>query len=424
MVKFWQGTPFNQSYKKALFRILIPTFFAGLGSLGAIKAILSPYISFLLENNLGYSEVVAEGLTSILVGIDVVAKLAISPITGYLADKYGRRKLVVIGLSIGIIAGLSLIWAYFFSYEIAIFSGIIAGVIVLGLETGQVNTAITISSGDTGEEYNKIGLTETLWDVSLISGMIIGIIISFVLDLTYLQSFTIGVISFIIGAILAFFVFRETKQPIGDQVKIDESKITINNYKDILKEKNFIPLFVFAFVVEAEESGLVFTIFPLIFQNFGFSSNEIPMLTLLPAVLTLAIVFAPMGWLSDKFGRKKLALIGCFASFFILIAMYLALSLYNAWSALIIMGIFLTIAVSAYRVPLMASITDMTLREKRGVPYGIFRAFREVGGSIAPLLFGILILTGLDLYSMTLITAIMTIIAFIIAIFTFRETKR
>ena len=104
--------------------------------------------------------------------------------------------------------------------------------------------------------------------------------------------------------------------------------------------------------------------------------------------------------------------------------MYLALSLYNAWSALIIMGIFLTIAVSAYRVPLMASITDMTLREKRGVPYGIFRAFREVGGSIAPLLFGILILTGLDLYSMTLITAIMTIIAFIIAIFTFRETKR
>lgn len=422
--KLWRGSPFTSSYKKSLLRILIPTFFAGLGSLGAIKAILAPYISTLLENKLGYTEAAAVGLASILVGIDIFAKLIISPLTGYLTDKYGRRKLVVFGLSYGIIAGLSLIWAALFGTEIAVLSGIIAGVVILGFETGQVNTAITISSGDTGEEYNKIGVSEAAWDVALILGMIIGVVLVALLDLSFIQSIILAVVAFTIGTITAIIFFKETNQPIGEELIINESKITIKSYKDLLKERNFIPLYAYAFVVEAEESGLVFTIFPLILDNMGIAESEISLLTVLPAILTLSIVFMPMGWLSDKFGRRRTSLIGCFISIFLLIGLYIVLNIANSLIYLIIFGVLLAISVSAYRVPLMASITDITLREKRGVPYGIFRAFREVGGSVAPIIFGGFIFLGFDLYSMTLIMAIMTAIAFVIAFFMFKETKR
>ena len=418
--KLWKGTPFNSSYKNVMLRIIIVSFFAGMGSLGFLKFILTSFISSLYEINLLYSHDVAYGIAEVLMGVDIFAKLLVSPLTGYLADKYGRRKLVVIGTSYGIIAALSFIWAALFGTAIAIISGVIAGIIILGFETGQVNTTITISSGDVGEEYNKIGLSETIWNVALIGGMIVGVLIMFIMDLTYVQSLFFALISFIICGIVAFLLYKETLQPIGENVKPIDDKIAIKSYKDILKERNFIPLFAFSFVVEAEETGFVFCILPGLLTSMGYVSSEIPLLAGLPAYLSLGIFFIPLGYLSDKYGRRNISLIGSFSSMILFIVLYFL----QSFVALLIIGFFIGISVCCYRLPIMSSISDFTTRQKRGLPYGILRAFREVGGAVTPIIFGFMTLLGVDFYNLLLIMAGMIGIAFIIALIMFKETKR
>ena len=419
MVKVpWAGSPFTMSYRKAMFRIIIPTFFAGMASYGIFTSLLALMTDSLLIG-IGYSEAQAEGLALILVGIDLLAKLAISPFAGYLADRFGRRKVVVLGLSYGIIGALSFLWAFLFTTEIAVLSGLIAGIIILGFEKGQANTAITIASGDTGEEYKKIGPSEAAWDVALVCGMIVGVVIVFVFELTFMQAVIFGLISFSTATILSFFLFKETNQPFKVEAE-QEKKITIRSYRDIFKERNFISLFAYAFTVEAEESGFVFSVIPLMLANLGFASFEAQAIAVLPASLVLAIVFIPVGRLSDKFGRRKTSILGCAASIPLLCLLYF----FRDYISLIIIGAFLAFVVAFYRMPLMASITDMTLRSRRGVPYGIFRGIREIGGSFAPMFFGALILLGLTLYDLVFIMAGITAITVVIAILTFKETAR
>ncbi len=419
MVKFsWAGSPFDTSYRKAIARILIPTFFAGMASLGVFTSLMSLMVNDLLLN-IGYSTAQAEGFALILVGVDLLAKLAISPLAGYLADKVGRRKVVVLGISYGIIAALSFLWAYLFTAEIAIISAIIAGIIALGFEKGQFNTAITVASGDTGEEYQKIGPSEAAWDVALIGGMIVGVIIVFLFELDFIQAIIFGLTAFSIGTLLSFLVFKETNQPITYTPE-QEKRITIRSYRDIFKERNFIPLFAYAFTVEAEESGFVFAVIPLMLKSLGFEAFEAQAMAVLPAALVLAIVFIPIGRLSDKYGRRKTSLFGCAVS----IPLFCLIFFFRDFVSLIIIGSLLAAFVAFYRIPLMASITDMTDRAHRGVPYGVFRGIREIGGSFAPMFFGVLILAGLDLYDLVFIMAGITAIALVIAFFTFKETAR
>ncbi|MHA1299667.1 MAG: MFS transporter [Candidatus Helarchaeota archaeon] len=427
-------SPFTGSYRSAIFRILITTFFVGMASLGIFMLSFSRMISEILQNKLYYPSNVAAGTASILIGIDIFAKLAISPLTGYLADKYGRRKIVNLGIFYGVIGGLCFVWAYLVNTEIAIFATIISGIIILGLEKGQVNTGITIMSGDTGEEYNEIGKSEASWDVALILGLAAGVILVEILDLSYFNAVILGVIIFIIAQIVGYTFLGETLQPLGEKAIYDEEKITIRSAKDLIKERNFIPLFAYAFAVESIESGYFFTILPLLYEQLElgnliyfkplleFLNINVggTILILFPAFLGLVIFFIPAGILSDKYGRRKTSLFGSFVSIFIMLSLFWVRNIVGIITTLMIMGFFMCL----YRMPLMASLTDLTDRHSRGIAYGVLRGFREVGGSIAPILFGILLIIGFDFYQLAIFGAIIIAIAFTIAYFLFKETLR
>ncbi len=423
-MKPWEGTPFKSSYRNSLFRILIPTFFIGFASLGLLFVNFSRIVSEIFQG-LSFTPEFAAGMAGILTGIDILAKLLISPLSGYLADKFGRRKIIVTGMSFGILASLSLIWAYLFSFEIAILSFLMAGTIFLGIEKGQSNTSITISSGDTGEEYNEIGKSEAAWDVALILGMIVGVAFALVLDLNYYEQIILSLFIFIIATVLAFLLTKETLQPLGPNVKVKETNI--NDYKDILKEKNIIPLFIFAFAVEAQESGMVFYLLPLVLEKYTtFSSGTITLIIFLPAMLSLAIFFIPAGILSDKYGRRKTSLFGMGISV-ILIAFISFTGIFPLnfqvpllFSLLVILGFF----VCLYRMPLMSSLTDLTNRKTRGIAYGILRGFRELGGFVAPFVLGIFIIIGMNFYQVILIMAVITGACFAANIILFKETAR
>lgn len=425
MSSWWEGTPFDSSYRNAMLRILIPTFFIGFASLGLIFVNFSRIVSEIYQTKFYLTPEAAAGMAGILTGADILAKLLISPLAGYLSDKIGRRKVIVTGMSFGVIAALTFLWAYLFNFGIAIVSFLWAGTIFLGLEKGQTNTSVTIASGDTGEEYGQIGKSEAAWDVALISGMIVGALIATVLELSYYQQIFLAIFIFLAALILSFLLTKETLQPLGEQVKIKETKI--NDYKDILKERNFIPLFIFAFAVEAQESGMVFYLLPLLFESTtNFTSGMITILVFLPAMLSLAIFFIPAGILSDKYGRKKMALLGMGISVILLIIVSLMglfpinIQIPIMISLLVALGFF----VCLYRMPLMGSLTDLTNRQTRGVAYGILRGFREFGGAVAPFILGAFLIMGFDFYQVILIMAVITGVCFIINVFIFRETVR
>ncbi|MHA1378077.1 MAG: MFS transporter [Candidatus Helarchaeota archaeon] len=432
--KSFSKSPFKGTYRIAIFRILITTFLLGIASLGIFMISFSRMISEILQRKLFYPMNVAAGTASILIGIDIFAKLAISPLAGYLADKYGRRKIVNFGIFYGVIGGLCFVWAYLVNTEIAVFATIISGIIILGMEKGQVNTAITIMSGDTGEEYDQIGKSEASWDVALILGLAVGVVLVELLKLSYFYAVILGVFIFSTALVVGYFLIGETLQPLGKKAIFDETKITIRSAKDVLKEKNFIPLFAYAFAVESIESGYFFTILPLLYEKLelGNLSYFRPLLEffnidvggsiliLFPAFLGLVIFFIPAGILSDKFGRRKTSLLGSFLSIFIMISLYWMRSVFEIIITLMIMGFFMCL----YRMPLMASLTDLTDRKSRGIAYGILRGFREVGGSTAPIMFGILLLLGFDFYELAIFGAAIIAIAFGIAYFLFKETVR
>lgn len=399
----------QKSYYKSAMGIFIVNLFLGIpGGIGL--AILSRY----LEQSFSFmTQDIALSMAFILMALHVLMKGICSPICGYYADKKGRKFTVLVGGIISLIGSLCLIFSTF-----NVLFLVVVGTLIIGMGRGFFMTSFNVIAGDVGEKYNRIGHAESWADGLYLIGAILGGASSLILGDQILSFFLLSFIFFIVAFFIIIFILKETKPEATETAKAEKF-----SYKSVLKHENFIPTFMFAFTVEAAESGYIATTIPILLRWMFVPENQAALYSTFPFSFGLGIFFLISGYINDRKGRKFTALLGCvlIITFSSLAAIFL-----NEFADKIVFFaiIFLLSGSSSFmRSTIESTWTDITSPINRGKFYGVFRFFNELGGVFHPLvMFFLTFFGGIPIYVSAIVVLIFAILSLIIGKLYFKET--
>lgn len=281
------------------------------------------------------------------------------PFSGKLADTIGRKKVIYLG----IICSFFVMLIYPFSYSVLFF-------LILrflhGFSAGFAPTGATALLTDLIPEKSRghaMGIWGTFISLGIGVGQTLGSWIYLSFGFTIL--FLIGALFSLIAFILVFWI----KETLVNQQKFNFKLLRIS-WKDVF-EPNVLPA-AFVMLLSAMCSGMIFVLTPdlstyLGISNKGFFFGIYVIATILIRLLTSS--------LSDRIGREKTLLIGCF----ILVISMLLVGTSNSIVSYIFAAIIFGIATGITSPTMFAWTADLSHEERRGVGAGTMFIALEFG---------------------------------------------
>lgn len=327
------------------------------------------------------------------------------PFSGKLSDTIGRKKVIYLG----IICSFIVMLIYPFSYSVLFF-------LILrflhGFSAGFAPTGATALLTDLIPEKSRghaMGIWGTFISLGIGVGQTLGSWIYLSFGFTIL--FMIGALFSLIAFILVFWI----KETLVNQQKFNFKLLRIT-WKDVF-EPNVLPA-AFVMLLSAMCSGMIFVLTPdlstyLGISNKGFFFGIYVIATILIRLLTSS--------LSDRIGREKTLLIGCF----ILVISMLLVGTSNSIVSYIFAAIIFGIATGITSPTMFAWTADLSHEDRRGVGAGTMFIALEFG-----IMFGALLTlvsydsTKSTIFLTFLIGAIMATIACIYLIVIIAKKKK
>ncbi len=281
------------------------------------------------------------------------------PFSGKLADTIGRKKVIYLG----IICSFFVMLIYPFSYSVLFF-------LILrflhGFSAGFAPTGATALLTDLIPEKSRghaMGIWGTFISLGIGVGQTLGSWIYLSFGFTIL--FLIGALFSLIAFILVFWI----KETLVNQQEFNFKLLKIS-WKDVF-EPNVLPA-AFVMLLSAMCSGMIFVLTPdlstyLGISNKGFFFGIYVIATILIRLLTSS--------LSDRIGREKTLLIGCF----ILVISMLLVGTSNSIVSYIFAAIIFGIATGITSPTMFAWTADLSHEDRRGVGAGTMFIALEFG---------------------------------------------
>lgn len=281
------------------------------------------------------------------------------PFSGKLADTIGRKKVIYLG----IICSFFVMLIYPFSYSVLFF-------LILrflhGFSAGFAPTGATALLTDLIPEKSRghaMGIWGTFISLGIGVGQTLGSWIYLSFGFTIL--FLIGALFSLIAFILVFWI----KETLVNQQEFNFKLLRIS-WQDVF-EPNVLPA-AFVMLLSAMCSGMIFVLTPdlstyLGISNKGFFFGIYVIATILIRLLTSS--------LSDRIGREKTLLIGCF----ILVISMLLVGTSNSIVSYIFAAIIFGIATGITSPTMFAWTADLSHEDRRGVGAGTMFIALEFG---------------------------------------------
>lgn len=281
------------------------------------------------------------------------------PFSGKLSDTIGRKKVIYLG----IICSFFVMLIYPFSCSVLFF-------LILrflhGFSAGFAPTGATALLTDLIPEKSRghaMGIWGTFISLGIGVGQTLGSWIYLSFGFTIL--FLIGALFSLIAFILVFWI----KETLVNQQKFNFKLLRIS-WKDVF-EPNVLPA-AFVMLLSAMCSGMIFVLTPdlstyLGISNKGFFFGIYVIATILIRLLTSS--------LSDRIGREKTLLIGCF----ILVISMLLVGTSNSIVSYIFAAIIFGIATGITSPTMFAWTADLSHKDRRGVGAGTMFIALEFG---------------------------------------------
>ena len=281
------------------------------------------------------------------------------PFSGKLADTIGRKKVIYLG----IICSFLVLLIYPFSFSVFFFLTLR---FLHGFSAGFAPTGATALLTDLIPEKSRghaMGIWGTFISLGIGVGQTLGSWIYLSFGFTIL--FLIGALFSLIAFILVFWI----KETLVNQQKFNFKLLRIS-WKDVF-EPNVLPA-AFVMLLSAMCSGMIFVLTPdlstyLGISNKGFFFGIYVIATILIRLLTSS--------LSDRIGREKTLLIGCF----ILVISMLLVGTSNSIVSFIFAAIIFGIATGITSPTMFAWTADLSHEDRRGVGAGTMFIALEFG---------------------------------------------
>jgi DHA1 family multidrug resistance protein-like MFS transporter len=347
--------------------ILMVNMFIAIGSFGIIIPILPAYLI-----SIGQGGKAAGLMLSIFAG----AQLIMSPIAGKWADKYGRRVMIIAGLSV---LALSM-FVFYFSDSIGVLylSRVIGGIGAALLVPAIFAYVADITSMDQRAKGNS------LISASMSLGIVIGpgiggFLADFGLKMPLLVSAIVGVFAVVFSA----FMLKESRV-----AKVDapgkKPEPMVKEIAQSVKKPYFIPLvitLVMSFGLMAYESVLGL----FVDNQFGASPKDIAIMVTSTGIISVIIQLFAVDRVVRRFGEKAVL------SIFLGVAALGFLLSIIAPSYILFFGVTMIIflATSILR-PVLTTLISKLAGEEQGFAMGMNNAYMSIGNVLGPLLAGVM----------------------------------
>jgi MFS family permease len=319
-----------------------------------------------------------------------LVKACTNLVSGVLADKYTRKKVLIAGWLIGIPVPFLLAWGPDWNW-------IIAANILLGLSQGlawsmTVNMKIDLVGPkkrglamglNEAAGYGAVGLTAFLTGyLASIYGL-------------RPQPFYIGILYTVCGLLLSIFAIRDTKK----HASLESAQVAATvsgevqhkpNLWWVFKETTFRNKTLFSIsqagMINNLNDGMSWGVFPLLFISAGVGLEGVGWIkAIYPVVWGLGQILT--GPLADKVGRKPLIVCGMFVQVagHIIIGIEWLTPLQSGLLGSILLGLGTAMVYPA----LLAAVSDSAHPSWRASSLGVYRFWRDMGYALGALMAGV-----------------------------------
>ena len=300
--------------------------------------------------------------------------------TGALANKYGRKNLLVAGWLIAIPIPFILMYAPNWNW-------IIAANVLLGINQGLTWSSTVVMKIDLVGEKQRgfaMGLNEF---AGYLSVAIIAFLTGWIAGNYGIRPypFYLGFVLVFFGLIGSIFWIKDTKHHVAKETTTSTVPILKNIFWDTTWKNKNLGSVTQAGLINNLNDGMVWGIFPILLANKNFTIEQIGVIAAIyPGVWGLGQLFT--GKMADKFCKKDMLFTGMFLQAIALVSFvwantmfeYAVLSSVLGWGTAMVYPTFL------------ATVAENTHPQDRAKSIGIFRLWRDLGYAIGAILTGII----------------------------------
>lgn len=309
-----------------------------------------------------------------------VTKAITNYYTGTLANKFGRKNLLIVGWLFALPVPIILIFATNWNW-------IIIANVFLGINQGLAWSSTVVMKIDLVGEKNRgfaMGLNEFAGYVALA-------LVAFLTGWTASEyglrpyPFYIGIAISIIGLITTWLFVEDTHK----HVLLESTSSNVPKLKNVFWETTWahsnLGSITQAGLINNLNDGMVWGLLPLLLVSKGFSLQQIGIIVATyPAIWGLCQLFT--GKLADLYCKKTLLFWGMFMQGVALIAMVWS----HTFTAFILISLLLGIGTAVVYPTFLAGVSEYSHPDQRARTIGIFRLWRDLGYAIGAVLTGII----------------------------------
>jgi MFS family permease len=300
--------------------------------------------------------------------------------TGTLANRFGRKKLLVAGWMIGIPVPLLLMYAPDWNW-------IIAANVLLGINQGLTWSSTVVMKIDLVGEKKRglaMGINES---AGYIAVALVAFFTGWIAGEYGLRPypFVLGIALVVMGLTLSLFFIKDTRH----HVNMETATSILPRLKNIFRETSWtnrnLGSVTQAGLINNLNDGMAWGIFPILLATKGFSLHHIGLITAIyPAVWGIGQLFT--GKMSDILCKKDLLYTGMMLQAIALLTLIWATSLFHYVALSSVLGLGTAMVYPTF----LASIAENTHPLDRARSIGIFRLWRDLGYAIGAILTGII----------------------------------
>ncbi|WP_412080096.1 multidrug efflux MFS transporter [Streptococcus gallolyticus] len=372
---------------------------------GASFSLVMPFMALYVEQ-LGAPKNKVEWYAGLAVSLSALTSALIAPVWGRLADRYGRKPMMVRAslMMTFTMGGLAFVPNVFWLLVLRILNGLFSGYV-------PNSTALIASQAPKNRSGYALGTLAT----GVIGGSLVGPLLGGVLAeiLGIRQVFLLVGFILLICNLMTVFLVKEDFQPVTKA----EALSTRELFSSIKDKQILIGLFVTSMIIQVSAQSIA-PILTLYIRHLGQTEN----LMFVSGLIVSALGFSSMlssstlGKIGDRIGNHRLLLIALFYSF----SMYVLCALAQNSLQLGIVRFLYGFGTGALMPSINSLLTKITPREGISRIFSYNQMFMNMGQVIGPFI-GSAIATGLGYRSVFYVTSLIVFVNFVWSLINFRK---
>ncbi|MFX1417908.1 MAG: MDR family MFS transporter [Promethearchaeota archaeon] len=288
-----------REYPTAFKVLTLATFIDMIGSF-----LLYPFYSLYITSRFGVGMIEV----GYLLAINSVGNIIGGVIGGALADKYGRRTMILLGLIVSGIGSiiLGLVNTLNLFYIVAAFLGLI------GSFGGPARQAMVADLLPKEKQAEGFGILRVAFNLSAVIGPLLG---GFLASQSFMLLFILDAVSSIITAVIVFCVIPETKPQLDDSKSEETVMKTIYGYKEVLKDWRYLLFLSVSAITVLVYMQMNSTLAVFLRDYHGFPESGFGLLLSMNAAMVVFFQF----WITRKISKYSPMKIMAFGTLFLMI---------------------------------------------------------------------------------------------------------